>query len=395
VTRSLRLRRSGARRRWLRAPTASRHDETSRPLRVLASPAVGGVDGNPYVDLLYAAVGRQGVQVREYDRRALLDRPDVVHVHWPEFLVRWTTPSTACLDVGKVLLLLWWARRRGAVLVWTGHDLAPHDSVRPRLFRLYSAAFVRMVDLLLSLAPSATTDLQARYPPLRRTPVAVVPHGHYRDVLGDLPGRDEARRHLGITTPGAVALLLGQVRPYKNVPELVAAAVTRPDLGLHLAVAGEVRGDPALADRVLAQARPGAVTVVLGRVAQADVVAWHAAADVVVLPYSLRSALHSGAALMSLSCSRPVVVADTGTMRELRDLVGPEWVSLCSGPPERFLEAAAALLEVPRAGPPDLAALDWPRLGALTVDAYRAAVRARRTGGQPTARQSAPAPEGA
>src|SRR4051812_31079949 len=98
-------------------------------VRVLASPGPSQwKDGNPYIRLLYGsvahgAVAGSDVTIHEFTRRTLLERPDVVHVNWPYYLVRWTRLRSALLDVLKVLVLLKAARRRGAALVWTVHDL--------------------------------------------------------------------------------------------------------------------------------------------------------------------------------------------------------------------------------------------------------------------------------
>jgi glycosyltransferase involved in cell wall biosynthesis len=171
-------------------------------------------------------------------------------------------------------------------------------------------------------------------------------------------------------------LLLGQIRRYKNVPELVAAFLASGARGAHLAVVGEVRGDPTLATEIDALAASPAVTARLERVPTPDVPVWHAAADVVVLPYSLATTLHSGAALLALSMGTPVVVPDTGTMRELQAVAGPDWVRTFTGGPAGALSAALDVAGRER-GPLDLGALDWPHLGRLTAAAYREVARRR------------------
>lgn len=338
-------------------------------LRVLASPATQPPDGNPYITLLYGAVRAHGVQVDDFDRRKLLDRYDVIHVHWPQALVRWSSPMTAAQDVAKVLALLRLAKARGSKLIWTGHDLRPHDSIRPGLHRFYVSAFTRMVDGWISLGDAAADVLREEYPQIRDKPCFVIRHGHYRGAYGDAPDKAVARKQLELPPDAPVLLLLGQIRRYKNVPKLIQAF---GDVhGAHLVVAGEVRGDPDLATEVeqAAVGNPN-VTVKLGIVPSADIPAWHAAADVVVLPYSPTSALHSGAAFLALSYNRPVVATDTTTMRELQTDVGSEWLHLSDGSPFGALSGAMSLLHEHRAETVDLSRFDWPALGAQTVAAY-------------------------
>jgi beta-1,4-mannosyltransferase len=362
-------------------PPAGPSPGRSPVLKVLAAPASVPADDNPYITSLYSAVRARGVQVDEFDRRALLSgRYDIVHVHWPEELVGWgwTDVRSTVAEAAKTLVALTVARRRGARLVWKGHDLGPHDVAHPRIYRAYITRFVRMVDLLISLGPSATRSLQDTYPGLRATPVRTVRHGHYRGIYPPLPNPVAARAELGLPADPPLFLLLGQIRRYKNVPALIHAFNrTRPQ-NAHLAVAGEVKADATLGQQVeAAAAGSAAVTVRIGLVPEAQISTWHAAASVVVLPYSLKTSLHSGAALLALSMDRPVVVPNSGTMRELRDLAGPEWVYLFDGGPEEALAAAEKALVDDRPQTVDLSALDWPALGAQTLQAYQLAVRSK------------------
>jgi glycosyltransferase involved in cell wall biosynthesis len=345
-------------------------------VRVLASPGPQGHrDDNPYVRLLYAGVqeASEGVTVQDLTRRALLDCPDVVHVHWPAYLVRWGRLPVAVADAAKVLVLLAAARARGAAVVWTVHDAAPHDDVQPRLRRAFMAAFRRQVDLLVFLSEASIPQVLERYPELRRVERVVVPHGHYRGEYPEPPARAEARRGLDLPD-GPLYLAFGQVRPYKRTVELCRAHAHRAD-GSHLLVAGEVRlaelGDALLAGR-------GVEThLMLRKLAHDEVPTVFAAADVAVLPYAQSSALNSGVALLALSMNRPVVMVDSPVARELQAMVGAEWVATAEDDMDAVLDAAAALAREPRHPRPDLSDLDWGPLAQRTVAAYTRAVSRR------------------
>src|SRR5208282_1540649 len=143
---------------------------------------------NPSLLLLFSEVARQGVQIRPFSGKASLLGPhDVIHIHFPDWLVRWKSIWVASFDVAAIAGLLWLARRRGAVLVWTGHDLEPHELTHPRLWRAYSRLFISQVDLLISFGDGATDLLVDRYPQLARVATAVVPHGHYRGYYQSQP----------------------------------------------------------------------------------------------------------------------------------------------------------------------------------------------------------------
>jgi glycosyltransferase involved in cell wall biosynthesis len=340
----------------------------TRPLRVLASPARQARDGNPYIDQLNDALRGHGFEIEPLTRRALLERPDVVHVHWPEALVRWERPAAvAVLDVAKVLGGLWLARRRGTRVVWTGHNLGPHEPVRPLLMAVFLRGFGASTDVVVSLSESASVALRERFEWLSGRPVVVIPHGHYRDVYDAPPSREVARGRIGISSELPVFLLMGQLRRYKRVPELVRAFEAGFAGRAHLLVAGAAN-EPGLARELTEQADLGAGTTLrLGRVPEAEVPVLHGAADVVVLPYASGSTLNSGAAILALSLGRPVVVPDSGAMRELGELVGPGWVHTFRGAPVDALSVAYQALSSDRPAPPDLTDLEWSSVGGATA----------------------------
>lgn len=342
------------------------------PIRVLASPSGTGSDGNPYIDLLYRGVRREGVEVREFDRRRLLASPHIVHVHWPAALVRWDSGSRAVLDVVKVLGGLFVARLRGAKLVWTGHDLEPHELRRPRLHRMYFRLFIQMVDMWISLTPAGAGLLRDRYPALRRRPAKVIPHGTYRPAYVQPPTREDAEQQLELEhESGPSFLLLGQIRRYKNALPLLREFIAEHRDGERLLIAGEVRGDDLLADELRTAAGSSREVVLrLARVPSAEVPAWHGAATVVVLPYDTRSTLNSGALMLALSLNTPVVMPDSPISREFRAAVGDAWVHLYVGDASDALVAARHAARQDRTAPPDLTAFEWPSIIHATVSAY-------------------------
>jgi beta-1,4-mannosyltransferase len=346
-------------------------------LKVLASPAGSDPQANPYISQLYDQLGPH-VRVREFTRRALLERPDVVHVHWPEFLIRSESRARMGFDVLKVLTLLWLARRRGAVLVWTGHDLEPHEARHPRLLRLYQRGFLAMVDHVINLAHSAEDLLRRRYPELGGVPMSTVRHGHYRDVYPTVGDRAAARAELGLPADACVLLMAGQLREYKNAPELIRTVLASPHLSLVVAGAPH---SPSIAEDIRRAAGDAArVKLILRHLSGDELATLHTAADVVVLPYRQGSALHSGAAHLALSMDRPVVLAGSPVTAELQDLVGRSWVHLHDGTAvDAVRQAETALRQVrPRQAPTE--ALAWPELASRTLAVYHRACRARRPG---------------
>jgi glycosyltransferase involved in cell wall biosynthesis len=349
-------------------------------VNVLMSPSPEELADNPFLALLFAEAVRCGTRISAYSRKyLLLKRYDVIHIHWPEWHVRWKTIPRALFDMATFLSLIWLARLRGAAIVWTGHDLEAHEVSRARLARLFHRLFVSQVDLLISFGEGATALLVDRYPRLARIPVSIIPHGHYRDYYTACPDvatfRDEFR-----LDQRPVVLSFGLIRPYKNIPALIRAWKQLPVPRPQLIVAG--RPLTTELEMAIRHEADGAkdVRLILRFINDEEVPTIFAAADSVIMPYAARSALNSGVAHLALSMGKPAVVNDTAANRDLQGTFGSDWVWLCDGTPEEALRVAveAAIAERPAA--PDLSVVDAARLGAETRRAYSNAMASRRAG---------------
>ena len=342
-----------------------------------AEPAFRTRNANPYNALLYGAVQERGVTVREFSRRALrMDRPDIVHLHWPELTFlsshrdwqsRWR--------LWAFDRLIRRARRRGTRLVWTVHNDDAHESrSSPALRRALERMLRRQVDGAFVLSAASETAFRARFGP--GIPTFRTPHGHYRDSYPLSGSRATARKELGIAAQATLLVSVGQIRPYKNLPALTAAFRAVDDPLLRLGIAGRPDSDASAAPLRAAAAVDSRVQLELERLSDARMGTWLRAADAVVLPYG--RILNSGSAILALSAARPVIVPASGAMPELAEAVGSEWVFLYEGDmsPTVVRSALDWLRTTHRKSAPDLGPLNWDAVAAATVAGYESLVAA-------------------
>lgn len=335
-------------------------DRPEPPLVVALYPAGSFVD-NPYYAQLSAAVERHGVRtVRPSLLRLLLRPPAAVHVHWPEFALwlRWTPLILA--EAARFSLLLRLARTRDIPVVWTIHNVRPHQFDGRTGHRLY-ASTARSADLVVCLSTASLERARAVWPTIADTPAIVTPHGRY-----DVPA-PPARRLDGV----ASLLFFGRIRPYKGVEDLMTVFSGWP-ADARLTVAGKpLDGSTEASLRRLASQDPR-IDLRLGYVPDAEVAQLFGTADLVVLPFN--DVLNSGSALLALSHDRPVLLPDVPQFRELREQVGPDNVLLYDSPLEDA-DLERALESARRSGrpAPDLRDHEWDPIGAATAAAYRAA----------------------
>lgn len=338
------------------------------PVRVVAFPA--NSRQNPHMRLLYGALAAHGVSVLEGSVRTLARADyDLVHVHWPERLLnrsllrRWRGLARFLVDVALL-------RAKGARLVWTVHNIKGHEERRGAASRIFRRVLFRNLGGFISLSHTAHRLTLETYPALRDKPSLVAPRGHYRDLYPDPPARRAARAALGLPADALVIGLIGLVRPYKNIPHLLRCASRLDRADLRLLVAGECT-DPALAAELsaLAAADPR-VHLQLRFVPEEELAAAVRALDLTVLPY--RDILNSGSALLALSLDVPVLAPALGTLTEVREAVGQEWVRTYTGElDEQELGRALEWAAQRREGRAPLGYFDWERNATATARFFR------------------------
>jgi beta-1,4-mannosyltransferase len=290
----------------------------SNGLRLAVFPPGDG--RNPYHRRLHEALARRDVRIvptaglrRGWVRRAAAD-VDAVHLHWLEFLYHADGAALMHKRAGSLLAALRALRRERVRVVWTVHNLRPHELRFPWLAGATTRAALHASDALVVHSQHAARRLAASVE-LPHAPT-VLPHPHY---IGAYPEprrtRAQTRAALGIPDAAFTYLVFGQVRRYKRVPEAIAAFRRLADPDVRLLIAGAVT-DPRLAAEIAAaRADDPRVLLRLEHVPNEEVAELHAAADAALLHY--RDVFSSGALLLALSLGLPVVAPADTTATEL------------------------------------------------------------------------------
>src|SRR5262245_38692809 len=147
---------------------------------------------SPYLDQLYAPMATMGIDVRRGRPRRVLPAlllgrgPRILHLHFFDELTQ--RPSRAATAGRSLLFLALLAALglRGVRLVWTAHNLEPHEHYHPIWSLLVYRMVARWSDTVIAHSQAAHVLLEERYGPLPRC--VVIPHGSYIGLYG--PPRD-------------------------------------------------------------------------------------------------------------------------------------------------------------------------------------------------------------
>jgi glycosyltransferase involved in cell wall biosynthesis len=347
---------------------------------------------NPYQAMLYADLPTHGVDVVPVDIRNVLVPRDpggrldryVLHLHWTAPLLQTQPgPYGADLALRRFRQRVEEFRGRGGRLVWTIHNVLPHECPN-RAAEISLCRFLASRVDMIHVMDATTARIVA---PLYELPTArtvVIPHASYVGVYPDVVSREAARGRLGLREHEIALLMLGGIRPYKGIGLLldVFDELSRSDPRLRLLVVGKPSDIPECEQWRERSERHPRIMAHFAHAADADLQIWYRAADLAVLPYV--SVLNSGSFQLALSFDLPVVGARDGSMAVLLD---PEYTEAftpgSAADLRRALETAVGRLvgrpEVRRAAheaarryPPDAMARDFadamlPLLAARTA----------------------------
>jgi glycosyltransferase involved in cell wall biosynthesis len=301
-------------------------------MKVIAFPR----NPQPYQHLLYREMGVLGATVSFLEGptgsqtvnilllpvslvRARLRGYEAFHLHW---VYPFALPGANLLPALRAVMQFWFvlliavARGCGLRVVWTAHNLLPHERVfwddlraRRSLVKRCHGVIVHNEATLRELAMIGARPARAE----------IIPQPGYAGHFPAEGTRARARTHLGLAADDCVLLFLGRITEYKGLPELVRRfgrlASARP---VRLVIAGEcLDRNLARVLRELAAQSAHPVMLSFDRVPDDELRWYYGAADCAVLPFT--RVTNSASVMLTLSFACPVVVPDLPAFGHLPD----------------------------------------------------------------------------
>ena len=199
--------------------------------------------------------------------------------------------------------------RRHCKVVSILDNVIPHE---PHFFdRPLTKYFLSGSDGSVCLCDAVAKDLTDIKPDAKYT---VIQHPLYSHFGSKIP-REEAAARLGVPADGRNILFFGLIRDYKGLDILINAFRELPS-DYHLIIAGEPYGSFDKYQELIDSIPDGDKRVhkYLEYIKDSEVSLYFSAADITVLPY--RSATQSGISSVSYHFEVPMIVTDTGGLKE-------------------------------------------------------------------------------
>jgi glycosyltransferase involved in cell wall biosynthesis len=334
---------------------------------------------NPYAGLLARALEKRDIHLELGDYafeqdwlRSHREGHEVLHLNWLHHFYRADDLETTRRRYARFEENLTFARALGYRIVWTMHNLYPHERPHPEVDHQARLLVCQMADAVIAHCEYAAGLARRLFH--RTGPLHVIPHGHFIDVFPNEVSREEARRRVGVSDEAFVYLFFGNARVYKGIERLIETFRRVADRDAALVLMMRRAFNPAYSEGIERLAgQDGRIRAFTSPFfPNEDFQVYLNAADVVVLPFV--DVLTSGSAITALSFGRPVILPGLGCLPELIDdtmglLYSPEDAA---GLEKALVEARK--LDVEAAGRAAFArarALDWDGIAARVAGVYR------------------------
>lgn len=286
---------------------------------------------NPYQDKLADALNKQGVNARIISGWPLLpltsvlfqkDRPDIIHVHWPEIYIRDNRHLLSIIKGIRYLVELAVLKLSGIKLVRTVHNLISHEPVNRNLELFFHRKACNFYDHFIIHCQTVKDNLTSTYqiPTHRRAQITTIPHGNYLNTYSSITKSPDLRDKLGLSPNKTLLLYFGNIRPYKQVPLLIKTFRKLNDPETHLLIAGNPKTRTLKKELLKYCHGDTNIHTRLEFIPDEDVSDYFEAADAVVFPFA--EIFTSGSVLLAMSFAKAVVAPSLGCLRDTLDNEG-------------------------------------------------------------------------
>ena len=273
--------------------------------------------GNPFQSLYYSEFFSNGtlpVGVREIDDIIPFRLPvnAYFHLHWLGGVIGDTenndVAKSRIADFVKKISTL---KSNGVKIVWTVHNILPHDSKLKQAQIDLRVELIKLVDIIHIM----NDDTQRLAEPFFEIPsekIISTPHPSYRRFYPSVVSRVESRFQLDIPQNSSVFIFFGSIQAYKGLEDLLNAfeklQLINPEI--YLLIAGKVVNKSyfsSLRGRINSN---NSIRLIDSRIANENVQYYFSASDYCVCPY--RISLNSGVAHLSHTFNIPVIAPNIG-----------------------------------------------------------------------------------
>ncbi len=173
---------------------------------------------NSYINSLIIAYQKAGLDVICGSNNFFWSniKPDILHIHWPERLYKWyVLKKEDEQQFEEIKKRLEWYKQNGSKIIYTVHNLLPHDSKNPNTDWKFYNLIIEYADLIHHHCPKSIEYVTEKFPEAKEKQNIVANHGDYLIDYRE-EKKETARIKLGIPRESFVILNFGSQQNYKG-----------------------------------------------------------------------------------------------------------------------------------------------------------------------------------
>ena len=192
---------------------------------------VAGIE-NPYQQLMMEGLRTNprlkvcnGIHDRFFGilRTAHVQRPNYIHFDWETSYYYRKSLWMTLVNVPSFILQVYLAKFfYGSRLVWTPHNITPHDSKHKWIHKFCRRFFARQMDWI-RLFSEESIGRGVKEFKIPSNKFVVVPEGSYVGYYPNEVQQLDAKKKLGLPLNKRVLLFIGLIKPYKGILKLIHA----------------------------------------------------------------------------------------------------------------------------------------------------------------------------
>jgi beta-1,4-mannosyltransferase len=294
---------------------------------------------NPYQELLYQPLRRRGIEI-EYFYSEFIDNKhgfvlgiptfpvrlliyrlkgfNVLHLHWlTPFVIPVNNSIARFLSSVYVISFILWTKLLGFKLVWTMHEILPHEK------EFHNDIYIRKLvsnfsnSLILHSQHSKQDAIDLGFN-LQNS--CVIPIGSYTEPYLNDTTKEEARGKLGISDAEFVFVFFGLIKQYKGIENLLVSFEklmhTNSTHNIHLVIAGKCLDDGVLnIMQNYAMRYPTRIHLYNKHIPDEEVQLYFNASDIAVFPYEKNTT--SSSILLAFSFGKPIIAPLLGSINDI------------------------------------------------------------------------------
>lgn len=245
-------------------------------------------------------------------KTAIKQKPDYIHFDWETSYYYRRSLWMTLINVPFFMLQVYLARYVfNCKLVWTPHNIIPHDSKYLKVHRFCRSFFAKNMKWIrlfseISL-PAAINELKCD-----KNKFKIIPEGSYVGYYPNKVGRNEARKYFNIPNDKLVLLYTGFIKPYKGITELIECFKKSFTDNAILLIAGKVMNVEYF--RTIKESINENIILVNRFIESDELQYFFNAADVATLPF--KKIENSGSVILAMSFRKPVIAPKMGVLIE-------------------------------------------------------------------------------